>query len=129
MPSLIASLTGFVLRTTGIYRRMYSGGPQFQKNIAKVRAERLAEPDAKARNALRIEQSEFGGRPVWHLAPRDREPSAHIFYWHGGGPYAPGTIFLKRVAGVAGDEISVQGREVFVNGKLVGTAKETSRAG
>lgn len=106
MPSLIASLTGFVLRTTGIYRRMYSGGPQFQKNIAKVRAERLAEPDAKARNALRIEQSEFGGRPVWHLAPRDREPSAHILYWHGGGYVYPATpvhwAFLAHMAQVHG---------------------------
>ena len=61
------------------------------------------------------------------VAPASGDITA--FYWQGGGPYAAGTMFLKRVAGVAGDEISVQGREVFVNGKLVGTAKETSRAG
>lgn len=89
MPSLVAAITGFVLRTTGIYRRMYTGGPQFNANIAKVRAERLAEPDAKARAVLNVRQSEFGGRTVWHLLPKDREPTAHILYWHGGGYVYP----------------------------------------
>ena len=54
----------------------------------------------------------------YYVIERDRAPSKGnitAFYWHGGGPYTPGTIFLKRV--------------VFVNGHLVGTAKETSRAG
>ncbi len=102
MPSFIASLTGFVLRTTGIYRRLYSGGPQFRENITKVRAQRLAEPDAKARAALLVEQREFGGRPVWYLAPRDREPSAQIMFWHGGGYVYPATpvhwAFLAHMA-------------------------------
>lgn len=91
MPSLVATITGFVLRTTGIYRRMYTGGPQFSANIAKVRAERLAEPDAKARAALNVRQSEFGGRPVWHLSPKHREPTSHVLYWHGGGYVYPAT--------------------------------------
>lgn len=91
MPSFTASLAGFVLRTTGYYRRMFSGGPQFQKNIAKVRAQPLPEPDAKARVVLNIEKTEFGGRPVWHLAPKDRAPTAHILFWHGGGYVYPAT--------------------------------------
>jgi epsilon-lactone hydrolase len=91
MPSLVARLTGIVLRTTGIYRRMYSGGPAFAKNIAKVRAERLAEPDAKTKAALHVEQSLFKGRTVWTLAPKDRAPTAHLLYWHGGGYVYPGT--------------------------------------
>jgi epsilon-lactone hydrolase len=102
MTSLIARLTGFVLRTTGYYRRMYTGGPQFRANIAKVRAARLAEPDAKARAALHVEQREFGGRTVWCLAPKDREPSAHILFWHGGGYVYPATplhwAFLAQMA-------------------------------
>lgn len=106
MPSFAASLTGFILRTTGYYRRMYSGGPQFQKNIAKVRGERLAEPDANARAALKVEQSEFGGRPVWHLAPKDRAATAHILFWHGGGYVYPATPvhwkFLAHMAQVHG---------------------------
>ncbi len=102
MPSFVASLTGFVLRTTGIYRRMYAGGPQFRENIAKIRTQRLAEPDAKARAALMVEQREFGGRPVWYLAPEDRAPSAHILFWHGGGYVYPATpvhwAFLAHMA-------------------------------
>lgn len=106
MPSLIAGLTGFVLRTTGIYRKLFTGGPQFQVNIAKSRAQPLPEPNAKARRKLHVEQSEFGGRPVWTLAPKDREPSAHILYWHGGGYVYPAAdvhwAFLAHMAQVHG---------------------------
>jgi acetyl esterase/lipase len=106
MPSFAASLTGFILRTTGYYRRMYSGGPQFQKNIAKVRAERLAEPDAKMWASLNVQKTEFCGRPVWHLAPKEREASAHVLFWHGGGYVYPATPvhwkFLAHMAQVHG---------------------------
>jgi epsilon-lactone hydrolase len=106
MPSFAASLTGFILRTTGYYRRMYSGGPQFQKNIAKVREQRLAEPDGKMRQALNVERTEFGGRPVWHLEPKDRAPTAHVLFWHGGGYVYPATPvhwkFLAHMAQVHG---------------------------
>jgi epsilon-lactone hydrolase len=102
MPSLIASLTGFVLRTTGIYRKLFTGGPQFQINIAKSRAHPVPEPDAKARGSLRVEQSEFGGRTIWTLAPKDREPTAHILYWHGGGyVYPPAAVHWAFLAHMA----------------------------
>lgn len=37
--------------------------------------------------------------------------------------------FIKRVAGVAGDEVAVQGHTVFVAGKKIGVAKAVSRKG
>ena len=42
---------------------------------------------------------------------------------HGPYPGLRGQALFKRVAGVAGDVITVQGREVFVNGQPVGRAK------
>jgi epsilon-lactone hydrolase len=106
MPSFAASLTGFVLRTTGYYRRMFSGGPQFQRNIAKVRAAPLPEPSVQPHAALTVEKSEFDGRPVWHLAPKERVPTAHILFWHGGGYVYPATAvhwkFLTHMAEVHG---------------------------
>ncbi len=89
MPSFTASLAGFVLRTTGYYRRMFTGGPQFQKNILKVRAAPSPRPSAKS--DLDVRQSEFQGRTVWHIAPKDKMPSAHILFWHGGGYVYPAT--------------------------------------
>ena len=83
MPSFTASLAGFVLRTTGYYRRMFTGGPQFQQNIIKVRAAPAPRPIAK--DAVDVRRSEFQGRNVWHVAPKDRAPTAHILFWHGGG--------------------------------------------
>ena len=83
MPSFTASLAGFVLRTTGYYRRMFTGGPQFQQNIVKVRAAPAPRPIAKG--DVEVRQSEFQCRTVWQVAPKDRAPSAHILFWHGGG--------------------------------------------
>jgi epsilon-lactone hydrolase len=91
MPSFSARFVGFALRTTGYYRRMYSGGELFRKNLAKIRAARLAEPDDKMKAKLDIASTDFQGRPVWTLAPKDREPTAHLLYWHGGGYVYPAT--------------------------------------
>ena len=100
MPSFAASLAGFVLRTTGYYRRMFTGGPQFQKNISKVRAAPLPAPPGKA--GLEIMHSEFQGRPVWRIRPADRTPTAHVLFWHGGGYVYPATTihwkFLSHMA-------------------------------
>lgn len=109
MPSFAASLTGFILRTTGYYRRMFTGGPQFEKNIAKVRSAPLPSPKAKA--DVDIRQSEFDGRPVWHLSPKDRAPAAHVLFWHGGGYVYPATDihwkFLSHMASVHGWSVTV----------------------
>ena len=100
MPSFAASFAGFMLRTTGHYRRMFTGGPQFQKNISKVRSGPQPSPSVKA--GLDVRQSTFQGRPVWHIAPKDRTPSAHVLFWHGGGYVYPATDihwkFLSRMA-------------------------------
>jgi epsilon-lactone hydrolase len=109
MPSMSARIIGFVLRTGGVYRRMYSGGPSFPSRIAKVRAARVAEPSAKARAKLDVSSSEFEGRTVWRLAPKATKPSATMLYWHGGGyvyPPTPGHwSFLAGMAETYGWEV------------------------
>jgi epsilon-lactone hydrolase len=102
VPSLSATLVAFVLRTTGVYRRMYSGGPLFEKNLAKSRAARVAEPTAKMKAKLDVSASTFAGRTVWTLKPRDKEPTSYVLYWHGGGYVYPPTAahwaFLGKMA-------------------------------
>jgi conjugal transfer pilin signal peptidase TrbI len=51
------------------------------------------------------------------------------FRWNGGGPYGAGLTFLKRVKGVSGDTVTTSGRDFFVNGAFVGTAKTHARTG
>ena len=52
------------------------------------------------------------------------------FHWHGqGGFYVGQPYFTKIVKGVAGDVVTVKGREVFINGELVAVAKERSSSG
>jgi conjugal transfer pilin signal peptidase TrbI len=62
----------------------------------------------------------------------DRVPQRGQYYafaFPGGGPYWPDAPFVKEFAGVPGDVVSTVGREVFVNGRSVGIAKERSRTG
>jgi conjugal transfer pilin signal peptidase TrbI len=59
----------------------------------------------------------------------DRRGEYVSFYWSGNIPYPKGTRFTKRVAGIPGDEVTVVGRDVFVNGNFVGKAKEQSKKG
>jgi epsilon-lactone hydrolase len=86
MPSFSARLVSFVLRSTGILKRQYAGGPNFPKTLAKVRARKVPEPHSRK---LSIEKSEFQGRMVWTIAPKDRTPTASLLYWHGGGYVYP----------------------------------------
>lgn len=45
-------------------------------------------------------------------------------------PYYPGGFrFTKQVVGVPGDVVTIQGREFFINGRSVGTAKPADKAG
>jgi conjugal transfer pilin signal peptidase TrbI len=48
-----------------------------------------------------------------------------VFRFEGGeiANHFKGQRFFKRIAGVAGDEITLQGRNVFINGTLVGFAR------
>ena len=51
------------------------------------------------------------------------------FTWAGGGPYPKGLGFVKIVKGIPGDVVTVQGRDFYVNGLKVATAKEHSLKG
>jgi conjugal transfer pilin signal peptidase TrbI len=67
-------------------------------------------------------------------APRDlRRGDLVVYRFAGGkdGQYADmrGAPFLKRVRGIAGDRITVEGRTAMVNGEPVGYAKPKSRDG
>lgn len=51
------------------------------------------------------------------------------FHWHGGGPYKKGVSFTKIVRGVPGDEVTMQGRDVYINGVYISTAKPRATTG
>lgn len=62
-----------------------------------------------------------------HFTPERGDKMA--YRWHGGGGYPEGSIFVKIVRGVPGDKVTREGRDFFVNGNYVGTAKEISKTG
>jgi epsilon-lactone hydrolase len=86
MPSLTARLVSFALRSSGLLRRRFAGGPGFQAMLAKVQAQKVAEPRG---HNLDIQRSEYDGRPVWTIKPKSGAPTANILYWHGGGYVFP----------------------------------------
>lgn len=49
--------------------------------------------------------------------------------WKGGGPWPAGSIFVKRVVGVPGDEVTVVDRIVLINGEPVAYVKPNARNG
>jgi conjugal transfer pilin signal peptidase TrbI len=51
------------------------------------------------------------------------------FEWQRNQFYAPSWVFIKRIEGVAGQTVSIDKRSVFVDGRKVGYAKETSQRG
>lgn len=106
MTSFAARFAGFALRTTGYYRRMFTGGPQFQTNITKVRSMPQPKPVAKANSAYEVKQSSFKGRTIWHIEPTHGRPTAHVLFWHGGGYVYPATDvhwkFLTHMAATHG---------------------------
>lgn len=85
MPSLSARIVGALLRSTGWVSRRYAGGPHMHKVIAAARAVPDAQPTARMRKQLDVRQEVLDGRTVWTIAPRDRAPSAHLLFFHGGG--------------------------------------------
>jgi monoterpene epsilon-lactone hydrolase len=85
LPSLSARLFGKVLRSTGLITRRFSGGPGMHKVIALARRAPVARPKAGWRQSITVRQEEFAGQTVWHLAPKDRAPTGHLLYYHGGG--------------------------------------------
>ena len=64
-----------------------------------------------------------------HKGERATRGQLVAFRWGGGGPYAAGVTFVKRIAGAAGDRVSRADRAFYVNGIPVGSAKRVSRLG
>lgn len=51
------------------------------------------------------------------------------FRWEQNWPYPQGSIFVKRLTGLPGAHVTVQGRSFFVDGRAMGMAKERARSG
>ena len=101
MASLLARVIGSVLRTTGIFRRQFSGGPDFMQRIAASRKNPYL-PTAKMRQQMVVTETQLEGRSIWTLAPKDRSPVAHLLYFHGGGyVYPAADIHWKFMAHMA----------------------------
>lgn len=85
MTSLSARIVGKFLRMTGFVSRRYAGGPHFHKVITAARLAPDAQPTAKMCKTLDVREEKLDGRTVWTIAPKDRAPSAHLLFFHGGG--------------------------------------------
>jgi epsilon-lactone hydrolase len=103
MPSLTARIISFILRKTGTYRKLFSGGPGFPAMQAAALAA-PAVPAPKWAKKVAVSEDGFEGRPVWTFAPLSGQPVATVLYWHGGGYVYPpaaahfdflGTMALK----------------------------------
>ncbi len=51
------------------------------------------------------------------------------FRWERNWPYPQGSIFVKRLTGLPGEHVTVQGRNYLVDGRTMGLAKERARTG
>lgn len=85
MPSLNARIFAFLLRSTGMVRRNFSGGEALGRAIAKARQAPPQLPTKKQRAHLDIREDSFAGCPVWHIAPKGHASPKRLIYFHGGG--------------------------------------------
>ena len=85
MVSIAARLTGFALKTTGLVKKNFTGGPDYAERIRAFQKKPHPLPSAKNRRRADIRETKLDGHPVWHIAPKNREPLAHLLYFHGGG--------------------------------------------
>lgn len=88
MASFAARLTGFILRRTGVYRRMFAGADSFARTRTKLVADGIG-PSSKQERGVAVRHAEFQGRCVWTIAPERGEVSATVLFWHGGGYVYP----------------------------------------
>jgi epsilon-lactone hydrolase len=89
MASLTAKVISAILRTTGIYKNRYSDSPQFLDVVHRAQRGPQQLPTAKMEARLSVSETKLDGLSVWHVAPKDSAPSAHILYFHGGGYVFP----------------------------------------
>jgi epsilon-lactone hydrolase len=88
MASFAARLTGFILRRTGVYRRMFAGAAAFARTRTKLTADGIG-PTAKQERGVTVRRDEFQDRCVWTIAPEKGEIGATVLFWHGGGYVYP----------------------------------------
>lgn len=88
MASFAARLTGFMLRRTGVYRRMFAGGDSFARTRTKLTADGIG-PTSKQERGVAVRRDEFQDRCVWTIAPEKGDISATVLFWHGGGYVYP----------------------------------------
>jgi epsilon-lactone hydrolase len=85
MPSLSARLVGFILRTTGVFKKRYASVSGLTDGIAATRAAAPELPTDKMRAKVDVSEAQVAGRSVWRIAPKGRAPTANMLYFHGGG--------------------------------------------
>ncbi len=102
MASFSAWATGFILRTTGHYRKLFSGGPDLRERLLALRQLPIAQPTPKMHAQLDIKQQNFQNRPVWHIGPKSGASDKRLLYFHGGGyVYSAATAHWDFVAHLA----------------------------
>lgn len=110
MASFAAKSVAFVMRKTGLFRRLPTDMRDFSKFQAKLLA-KPCRPSAKNGKACKMTLQSFQGRSVWTLAPKSKAPSAYVLYWHGGAYLYPPTSahwdFLAHMASVHSWHITV----------------------
>ncbi|MDR6503861.1 conjugal transfer pilin signal peptidase TrbI [Burkholderia ambifaria] len=66
---------------------------------------------------------------ITHIGEPVKRGDLVAFRWQGGATYPRGVIFIKRVAGVAGDTVTIRNGVYFVNETPIGRAKSVTFAG
>jgi epsilon-lactone hydrolase len=93
MVSISAKLTEFVLNATGLAKKNFTGGPDMEDRLRTLQRRAPDLPSARDRRLVKISESKLLGCSVWHFAPKDRAPTAHMIYFHGGGYVIPASSF------------------------------------
>lgn len=100
--SLQARFLQFVLRTIKPLFGRYNGGPKFRELIDKTRRFNPALPTKRQRKRNAVSSKPFRGHDIWTIAPRDRAPTGHLLFFHGGGyifrAVAPHWAFFAHLA-------------------------------
>lgn len=109
MASFTAQAVSFILRKTKLLRRLPTDIKKFEEFQAKILSTPSAPSAQNKKTCIAIER-QFQGRSVWTLAPKDREPTTHVLYWHGGAYIYPATPthwnFLARMTATYGWHIT-----------------------
>ncbi|MFC4292725.1 alpha/beta hydrolase fold domain-containing protein [Sphingorhabdus arenilitoris] len=93
MVSISARLTAFALNTTGFAKKNFTGGPDMEDRLRALQRRPPDLPSARDRRRVDIRETTLSGRSVWHFAPKDQAPTAHMLFFHGGGYVMPPSAF------------------------------------